>query len=417
MSDRNHTFRLTLVLLVIVHGVILWLLLNRQLDFLFNDAMHRIGPGTDFWAYFNAGKHFIQDGSIYGLGPGMGFRYHPFSAMTLFSMISLVGYDPAYYIWVLFTEFLFFTVLVRMRKSFSQPSHYLTAVTLMICFSPYYLELYMGNATFIASSFLLCAYWAYRDHKIKLFYSFYFVSLFIKPVGILLLPYFLIKKRYKIVAITVSGLVLTALPYFLLYPEQWIKFMNVNFEGYAVEPGFMVHAGNQGFYAFWLTVSAWLHDIPLRQFYSLTQLSNLSMILIRMIPWITAITALWYTIKMKDKKPEGLLWGVWFVVYLVGYKEIWEHSYSMFIPLVLLLLNQNIRINRWALIGIIGMALPTFFFLYDIPLPVNGFYDPDWFWDRSLSLVHHATKPFWLFLLLFSFFGIQPRVGSDLKNH
>ncbi len=226
-----------LAALLVVHLLLLYLALSRNLDFLFNDASHRIGPGSDFWALYNAGKHWRLGDDIYMQGPGFGFRYHPIFAMTILSYISWLGHQPAFWLWVVINEILFLVSLIIARRMVPDAKKFLICCALLVCFTPYYLEVYMGNASFITAALLLLAVYLFERRTPLRAYITYLASILIKPLGLLFLPYLLLRQKTGTVVLTILIIVGLGLPYFVMHPGDWFDFVRVNFEGFPTNAG------------------------------------------------------------------------------------------------------------------------------------------------------------------------------------
>jgi len=400
MSCMNRNQRLIVAALLLVHFVLLYLVLSRKLDFLFNDASHRIGPGSDFWALLNAGKHWRLGNNIYQQGPGLGFRYHPILAMTVLALLSHLKSAVAYTVWVCLNELLFLAIWPFVRKLISDTRVFLIAFAVGVFFTPYYLEVYMGNASFLVAALLILAFCYFESHPCTRFYPLYLLSVLIKPIALLLLPILLLRRQPKLALLTVIIYAGLAIPYFAMRPGEWLTFASVNFDGFAVNPGFLVHGGNQGFYALILMISASLHNISNGDLYSLSQLPTWNMILMRLIPYVFIIVSIWATVRLRKTPHLYLTLFIWCGTYLLGYKDVWEHSYSfLFFGLLCLYLSGAVD-RRLLLICSAAIALPTAFALYDITFDSdNLIHDPDWQWPLSISMVHHLTKPMWIMVL------------------
>ncbi|MEW6411052.1 MAG: glycosyltransferase 87 family protein [Candidatus Zixiibacteriota bacterium] len=396
MNQKQKTI---LIMLLAVHLVLLYLVLSRNLDFLFNDASHRIGPGSDFWALYNAGKHWRLGDNIYMRGPGYGFRYHPIFAMTILSYLSYLAHQPAYWLWVAINEIFLVMFLVVARRMIVNTAHFLVACAVMVGFSPYYLEVYMGNASFIAAAVLLMAIYLLQRRAQLGAYITYLVSILIKPVGLALLPILLLRRRFATVFLTLVIIAGLALPYFIVHPNDWYDFARVNFEGFSTTPGFMVHGGNQGFYGLMVMISAFANHVPTRELYNLTQFSDFSRILIRVIPYFFIAVSGLATYRLRRTDNLYILVFLWSATYLLGYKDVWEHSYAFLVLGLLMLYLSRAFDPRLLLILSGAIALPTLFAFYDIPMRSLGISDPGWYWDFKTSLLHHATKPVFLLAL------------------
>jgi len=243
------------------------------------------------------------------------------------------------------------------------------------------------------------SFYFYRQQDFKKFFIIFIISILIKPIGLLFLPLLFFDKQKKMVIAALVIIIGLALPYFLMYSGDWINFVHVNFDGYAVHPGFLVHAGNQGFYALLLTLSTHLHHLPNSKFYTLHQLPWCNDYLIRAIPYVFVLLSLWLTYHLRKSKQLELLIFLWIATYLLGYKDVWEHTYSLLVfGLLFLYLSKAVN-PRLLLICAVAIALPTAFVFYDITFFHGAFNDPDWHWGFTTSLIHHATKPIWVLVL------------------
>lgn len=393
--------KLLLVILAVIHLGGLYLVLHRDADCLFNDAAHRIGPGSDFFAIYNAGAAWRKGETIYDRGPGYGYRYHPILAMTVMKALTHLDYMPAFAVWVALQELLLLFLLEIIRRMVADTRRFLVAAALLIGFSPYYLDVYMGNASFMAASLLAGAFYFYTLNRYRLFFWLYILSVFVKPLGLLLLPILLIKRQFKLAGLAVALVAGLGLPYFLMYPAEWPRFLSVNLEGYAVNPGFLVHGGNQGFYALMLMLSSYAQGISTVKLYSLSQLPMWNEWLIRGIPYFFGLAAVVATYRWRNRAEIGPLVFVWSAVYLLGYKDVWEHTYAFAVLGLLYLWLSRLISEKWLVVVAVWLALPTAFIFYDMMFYSGAFNDPGWHWNFGINLLHHLTKPLPL-LILFS---------------
>ena len=406
----SYRLRLFLVLAAIVHAALLYLTLTRQLDFLFSDAAHRAGPGSDFVTLFAAGAEWSAGNSIYGNGPDFGFRYHPAIAMTLFAWLSRFDCYTAFCLWIGLSELLLVTVVCMMRKLAQNDKQFVIVCAFVACFSPLYLELFMGNANAVAGCVLVMAYALFAKHRLRLALLAFVVSCLIKPVGVILLPLLLLKGYSRGVAVAALALIVAGLPYWLWHAGDLPKVILINATDQGSSAGFLVHAGNQGFCALLMRVGAIVGDLSLGSLRYVRQLPVPFQTLMYAWPVILAATAIWITRRFRSAKIEVLCF-LYIASYLLGYKDVWEHSYSILL-FALPPLYFTASINRKALLsGAILLALPTALAFYDIDFSGPRIQDPDWHWSPAVSVLHHATKPIGLVILYIA--AIAAIVRSD----
>ncbi len=245
---------------VLVHLLFLVSLRTGWFNPLFNDALHRFGPGCDFFSIYAAGVKARLGEPVYPIGGHVeqvpyayAFRYAPIVAYTLGWLLSLFPHLTAYGLWLVacelallrclrltlsprrhgdtegtrrgeegkgFTAESLRTLSPAERDAEGEPSgdtvvaseipgsdyalrnthyeagsnyalrntHYETqdrsaalltsaapsrtrvaiAAAMWLCFTPYYLELYVGQFTFITASLVFWAYLAWESGSIQL---------------------------------------------------------------------------------------------------------------------------------------------------------------------------------------------------------------------------------------------------------
>jgi len=377
-------------LLFLVHLVLLYLTLNRHLDFLFNDASHRLGPGTDFGAFYNAGVSYAKGGNIYGHGPGFGFRYHPLFAIGFLSHLARFQGMTAYGIWIFLNEALLLAAVFHLWKLKPSRGFFLKAAGFTVIFSPLYLELFMGNASLMAAAVLFMAFYYLFREKTALFVGIFTLSLIIKPLGLVFIPWLLLRK--KIVPVAVAGVVflISAVPYFSAHPADFRLFWNINTSGIS-QPGWVVHGGQMGFHGLLTDICARLNGISTLELGSYSQLPGLCQILLFALPLVLIGLGLFISLQFKDH--FGICIFSWIAVYILGYQDVWEHSYSFLLLGLAYLFVEKTVSRRMLVVCSIVLALPTLFVFYDPDVILNGTIDPEHDWNLGVSLLHHSIKP------------------------
>ncbi|MEW5796233.1 MAG: glycosyltransferase family 87 protein [Candidatus Zixiibacteriota bacterium] len=395
-------FRLILLISAVVHAGLLYLVLTRQLDFLFSDASHRMGPASDFFALYNAGKHWAVGDGVYGHGPGFGFRHHPIMAMSVFAWLSALKPYTAYYVWVALTELTLLVAAILLRKLIADDLHFTVTIAIAVFFSPLYLEIFMGNASALAGCLLLFAYFLYVRSRSTAAFLAFVASCLIKPVGIILLPVIALKGHFKPALLAVVILIGLCVPYFIQHGADLDNLILLDATDHKSTAGFLVHAGNQGLCALLMRIGAALGDTPLASLKSVNQLPQWYAPLVYAWPVLLGGLVLWVT--WLHRRSLGIEMMVFLSIsaYLLGYKDVWEHSYSILIgALPLVYLSGKID-RRILLAGTLLLALPTGLAFYDVHIDSPGIHDPDWYWNGGTSIVHHATKPLGMLFLFAS---------------
>ncbi len=396
----NRQCRLLILLAVVIHLVGLYLVLSRQVDFLFNDASHRIGPATDFRSMYTAGVAWHNGEQLYGQGPGGGYRYHPFAAMTFYGWLSNLPLKAAFFVWIGISELLLLAALIALRRLIPNPHHYSYWMLGISLATPLYLELYMGNATLAAVALLISAYDQEARNRSFTATSIFIISCLVKPIGVILLPLMVIKKRVLPALATVGILMILAMPYAAAEPQNFTRMILFNFTDQINSPGFLVHAGNQGLHALLTRIGAWQTDIALTSLHSIDQLSPFFSHFLFIWPFLLLALAILLAWRYRTSNNAALMLGLFLLTFVCAYREVWEHSYVAVVLAALLLWGAG-TVNRKAIaVGFIIVALPTAFVLYDISYTGSRMHDPDWEWSTMVSLLHHATKPTGAIILL-----------------
>jgi len=387
--SMNRPAVLFVALLVFVHGTLLWLMLTRQLDPLFNDAKHRLGPGTDFAAYYYAGIGVLSGKGAYGHGPGFGFRYHPLFAGAIGIFFGGMSISSAYIIWCILHEIGFFWIWTRLPSICTSRREFILLSTFLVFFSPYYLEVYMGNASFLSSVILFQTILLISRNRHLAATILLVFSIIVKPIGIVLLSLQIIQGRWRSTAAIGVLFMLSAVPFFW---KNLQALYHVTFLNLAAIPmkGWVVHGGNQGLHAFVVNLCARIAGIPVSQLSSYSELPQYSLLLVYLLPLLLVVLS--FAASFQYRNRTYLLAFLWFSTYLLGYKDVWEHSYSICIVVLLCAWMSDFFPRRLLLLAALLMALPTAFVFYDLALPA-GPNDPERYWSHAVSIVHHSTKP------------------------
>ena len=373
-----------------MHLVLLYSMQYRHLDFLFNDAAHRLGPGTDFAAYYNAGVFYAREGNIYGHGPGFGFRYHPLFAIGFLSHLAHFKGMTAFAIWIFINEIFLMAAVFHFWKLKPVRGFFIKGVGFLALFSPLYLELFMGNASLIVAAILFISFYYLHRGKTGVSIGIFTLSLIIKPLGLVFFPMLLFRRKIVPVALPVFILVGTAVPYFFSNTGDFDLFWKINSEGIS-QPGWVIHAGNMGFHGLLTDVCARLSGISTLELGSYSQLPGFCQAMLFALPLVLIAIAVFINSNFKDKL--GICVFSWIAVYLLGYQDVWEHSYSFVLLGLAFLYIENSVPKKLLLVCSIVLALPTLFVLYDPDIIKNGTIDPEHDWNLSVSLLHHSVKP------------------------
>lgn len=404
---------------LLIHGLFWLSIFKGNLNFLFNDAVHRRGQGADFFALYLAGTRALTGGSIYDptgwqevvpyLFP---YRYVPLPAYTLGPVLAQFAPFQAYHLWILAIELMLLLNLWLTWRLASSPAQFALVAAGWLAFTPFYMELFMGQFSFVmVTLFYVMGYallrWEINDGdppvpmRRWLFGGAWSLSLVWKSNSALLAPLVVRLRAWPTLLAGAAVLLLTMLPYFQRFPQDWETFAQ-NFQA----PTFLgSHAGNLGLHALLLAVlrpvEALNHPLP-----RLAPELPSGVLLVQLTVGLIALISLWATFTpvtgtlrrlfarngSEAEKPDrfdpvvGL--ALWVIVYFLVYRDVWEHHYVMLLPALALLWLKG-DFPRWpVLLAWLFVAAPSLLWVIDRPGPQ----DPEWFWPYWQSVVYHSTK-------------------------
>ena len=348
---------------------------------LHNDTIHRSGPGADFFAVYHAGRALRA-----GLDPyteveqprvtpyWFPFRYLPVAGQTVGWLAALFAPRTAYLLWIAVLEAsLWLLVYLLLRPGASLRLRALGLGALLLS-SPYFLELHMGQFTFItcvavAIAMLLLdgcgAGWRARAAGASAFAA----ATVLKVFPVVCVPA-LVRDRRFLPALVLSALLLlgTGLPYFIAHPAEWQAFHAMNVS----QPRGTMSGGNFGFlYLLQLLMSGLGPGWQAEHWGSFA--TNWRMLLLGG----TGLAVLF-----GRSRDVSIGTAAMMLAHFVSYADVWEHHASGIIVIGLLLLSalerrerEGLTGHRWSFIGagaaVVVLALPTPFALLDVAKDVS----------------------------------------------
>ncbi|MEK7485054.1 MAG: hypothetical protein AABZ60_12065 [Planctomycetota bacterium] len=403
----------------LIHLVFLCSLYGGWLNPFFCDSTHRAGQASDFFTHYQASYNYWQGKSLYKKLTDQPdkvvpycyreFRFFPSSAFLVGGLITLFSPWNAYIFWIILNELLLGFMLVYVWKLCPARFHY--AFLLTLGFTPYYVELYMGQFNFVvAFSLFFLGYAFLKKSRLLLAFSFY-GTLFIKYYGIIFLPLFLWKRQIFVLFGFFLGMILAFGPYFMKYPEDLALLRETHAIGGS-------HAGNLGMRAFLYVCGDLLTQtrIP-RQLpnYTLSEPVDpqsrpfVSRFLYDYL-WIFCFVLLcWRTIH--GDQQFLILLTLWTLFFFLLSKDVWEHHYVVLIPIFCLLNAQyDLTWRKWCFFFI---AIPTPFWGLDVSIPIANI-DPEPYWTGAEVLIYHSAKILPTLVLFFSLlFSKSNLIASD----
>jgi hypothetical protein len=394
--------RILLVVALVVHGLFIASLVDpgHFLNPLFPEGMHNVGEGqgSDFFAFYQAGRYVLDGEDIYQrpmddpdrvVPYGYFYRYLPFTALTLGVALNALPPWPAYWLWVVIVELILALVILQTRRMTSDATlfGYLAAMWLM--FSPFYIEQYMGQLTFVMSALIFVFALARARGRLAAFDWSWILSVLVKHVTILYVPILARMRRLRPIVLALVLLAASTVPYVLLRTSDTGQFGHDNFS-FNLYP----YPGNFGALALVMVLKNRFFPAasePL--FYVGPLMLSITRLLLLAVMAVPTLTALWITFRRRAFDFVESL-GLWTMVYFFVFREVWEYHYVLLLPILVLFYARTRARVLWWIYGL--LAAPTLFVLYDV---AGDF--PEDSWTAFEHVLNHAFKVVplvWLFL-------------------
>ncbi|HVP38305.1 MAG TPA: glycosyltransferase 87 family protein [Candidatus Saccharimonadales bacterium] len=389
-----------LAVAVLVHAAMLESVASGRLNRLFNDSTHRKGQAVDFFTVYWGSIQGARGASLYtydlphGAAPHeppyaySNFRYFPGFAFTIGRLLTLLEPWPAYWLWVVLVEI---GCLVGAWWSWRLAAQWgaaggwrLAAPALWLGFTPYYLELYMGQFTLVLAVGilgLLALAEAGRERELG---RTWVLTLLWKFATALYVPVFHRLRRWGVLAAAAGAVALFTLPYFALHRADLPRFARY----FVMGLGAKTHAGNHGLQTLASVVAealwppAWaLHAGPTE-----LPLWRGGMLVLT----LALVVAAWRR-TLRGRLDVPLMLCLWTAMYFAVSRDVWEHHTLLLLPVLVWMLARLPRRRAGVLVAGVLLALPSPFVLVDVPgLPPEA--DPEPHWTLAVRLVYHAAR-------------------------
>ena len=368
---------------LLIHAVFLAALGTDLLRPLFNDASHT-RRGFDFGVFYLAGQALADGRDIYSVSGAFGFRYLPAFALVA-SLFAHFQPFTAYLLHLCCTELFLAANLYLTWRWVEGPRRGL-ALFMWLAFSPYFLELYMGQVSFWAASLLFWLIVGLHSGRERIAGFCWAGALLVKPNALILAPALLRLRAWRVLVLGLLVGLLTSLPYFLLHPDSTAAFFAANIHGAPVQ-GALTHAGNLGLQGGLVSVVAQLSGRPLAELTTLADLPLIGRAVIYCSQVAILVAALVVTYRGRDSLP---LLALWMCTFFLVYKDVWEHHYVFLQPVLVALYARSGSPKFLWIFAFI--ALPTPFVFFDLEPGVYGPIDPERTWGPVASIAYRSTK-------------------------
>jgi hypothetical protein len=352
---------------------------------LFNDTYNRPGPAADFFAVYHAGRQVLTGRDPYAeeerprrtptFAP---FRYPPGVAFTVGVAFAWARPWVAYAAWIVLLEALLLLDLLLMRSLFTDRRVWALVAAGWLAFTPYFVELWMGQFTFATASLVFIALVCWRRARPRTAAALWACAAVLKLFPLALTP--LLVRQRRLAAIGGAGLLLAlALAWFLWHPAQWRQFVALNFTGVDLRT---FHAGNFGLQAFLYDVVSLLGPVGEGAWRWLTGGLATALIAAASLAMIRRGGA--------DARVSA---AIALLLLPLGFRHVWEHHYVVVLPALALLASAwETRPRR-----LIALAAAWLVLALPSPLILLQSGTPTWFpeqqWSAPVRALYHAPRP------------------------
>ncbi len=189
---------------------------------------------SDFNVYYGAADALMNGEQVYGKAFGLSSGFYKYSPEVLvpFLPFALLKYDIAAVLFYLLNTTIFILLLNEMKKVFFRNINWgkqvwiYLAITVLFFADQLERELFLGN---VNALLLLLTLWSLRlidnNEKVKAGIV-YAIVLCFKIHFLILLPYFIFKKEWKVVFSTMLGLIGMAIILFICVPNRFAVLHN-----------------------------------------------------------------------------------------------------------------------------------------------------------------------------------------------
>ena len=213
-----------------------------------NDIRNRPGPAADFFAVYHAGRQVWTGRSPYAAEERprvtprhyAPFRYPPGVAWTLGAAVAKVRPWIAYGAWILLLEALLVVGILRLGELVADPVRLAWVRAAWLAFPPWFVELWMGQFTFVAAALTFFAVLDWRRDRPRRAAALWAIACALKLFPLALAPALAFRRRAG--ALAAAALVTGAALAPLLAEDGAVAgFFALNF---GAPEAMEVHAGN-----------------------------------------------------------------------------------------------------------------------------------------------------------------------------
>jgi len=395
-----------------VHLFMMGSLFWGYLDALFDNS-HSLAKGVDFFSIYEGGRNALENRPLYHFDatdtsatPDHNpYRYLPSLAYVVAVPLNALPAWSAYWLWVSVNEVLLVLNAFLTWRVGRCTTWAVVAAAMWFVFTPFYVEMYVGQFSFLMATLLLVAGIGLAQARELPGGVAWAVSVVSKSSSALLAPVVARARWWRSIALA-AGLLLANGLYYLARPRDFEYFLWLNFHQifdvglldfqpragdlrYFVDPDqrfLQFSAGEHGLLALfrnsYLALDSTATDLP----------GGISIVIVVLVLGISL------TATFLPRRPDFVaLFAIWTAAFFLTYTA-WEHHYVMLLPALALLVALRPAHRPIVLATFIIVALPTPYWLINLATdtslpPANALVTVQESWPAWAVVLHHAVKP------------------------
>ena len=368
----------------------------------------RSTQAVDFFSIYEAGHQVLENQSVYTFAPHdpaaaapyfSPYRYVPVFAYAVGAPLNVLPPWRAYWGWVAFNGLLLVLNAFATWRVAGRGTWGVVAAAMWLVFTPFYLEQFMGQFSFVMATALLWTGIGIVWRRELLAAVPWAVSLVIKSNSALVAPVFLRLGWWRSLAAGAGAVGINAL-YFLWRPADLQLFLEINLTEEFNRPALRLQ--------YWPAQHG-LTDLIENTYLALNAKALETPMAYVLIPVGAVIIVSLATTFFARRIDPLVLFAIWSATFFLVYNDVWEFHYVMLLPALVLLVAVRPSLRLAALAVFVTVALPAPYWLMNHvwntgPLPDEHFRLQN-AWPTWGVIFNHGAKPipvalFWIYLVI-----------------
>lgn len=408
------------------------------------DTSGWIARAGDFFAVYEAGHQAMLFRPVFRVQPELNFlpksqslmrapytatfRYPPLIAYSFGLVLNFLEPVASYKAWILFNELLIVIGIYLTAKRAKNSQTAFFVIIAWLAFYPIHIEYYMGQFSLFMGFLLFFTGMNLirgRENKSVLWWGF---SIFLKVYSIPFALYWFFRRKFQLPLFFIFALVLSSLFYFSIFPSDFNLFYERGISGrlFSIEkkPPIKIKGSisakdespalKKPPELYWGSMGVQRGVLALARLFYLKQDQGGNFLTPYWAHYVLFLTMLFplpfmvLAARDKNKNPIVIL-ALFSLGWFFWYFDTWEHHYTLLLPLLALLIAEEILKGYRAIIIYILLASPSLWIIFASP-ETNPLHPQNPVSYIIWETLYYLVKPLgviWLFFSLWRF-GMRP---------